>query len=111
MTVPTTRPRSASGARMLAKGIRIWTTTEVVAATPRAAASAATPGAAAASAIPAPLTRSRVTTSRRRSSRSPRGTRNTRPAAYATCVTVTSSPAAASEMPKAPAIADSSGCT
>ena len=64
MTVPTTRPRSASGARMLAKGIRIWTTTEVVAATPRAAASAATPGAAAASAIPAPLTRSRVTTSR-----------------------------------------------
>ena len=47
ITVPTTRPRSASGARMLANGIRIWTTTEVVAASPRAAASTATPAACA----------------------------------------------------------------
>ena len=79
ITMPTTWPRSPSGAIVLAKGTRIWQTTEVAAAIPIARASTAKLGAAAAPAMPRQLTISRTATSLRRSRRSLSGARKTMP--------------------------------
>ena len=104
-----TRPRSSSEASELANGTSTWATTEVIPTMPRASASTARPGAAAAPARPTAATISMRETRRRRSTRSPSGTSNTRPAAYPICDAVTSRAALEAEVPRLAAIAWSSG--
>ena len=81
MMVPSTRPRSSSSAKVAAIGKRIWAITEVKPTRPMAAAKNPIEGARAAAARPAEVIRASVVISRRRSSRSPRGSSRTRPEA------------------------------
>ena len=81
ITVPTTLPRSLSLANDAEKATRICPTTEVAPMTTAATYSSPRLGATAAPTRPSAVTRASTTTSRRLSSRSPRGRRRSRPAA------------------------------
>jgi len=81
MTVPSTRPRSASEDSVAAKGTRIWAITEVRPTRPAAAMKRPAVGASAAAARPAAVMTASVVIRRRRSNRSPSGKSRMRPAA------------------------------
>ncbi len=79
MTRPTTRPLAWSGARLAAKGTRIWATTEVAPLISAAISSTGKFGASPATTRAAVVTISRTETRLRFSSRSPSGTRKIMP--------------------------------
>ena len=81
MTVPMTRPRSASGESVAANGTRSCAITDVKPMTPAAAMKTPMVGAAAATERPTTVIAASVTISRRRSNRSPSGSSRIRPAA------------------------------
>ena len=110
MTVPTTRPRSASGASVAANGTRICAVTDVMPMIPAAAMKKPIDGAIAAATSPATVIAASVVMSRRRSKRSPSGSSRIRPAAYPTWAAVTMRPATAAETPNWPRSVSSSGC-
>lgn len=109
ITVPTTRPRVASGASDAASGTTICATAELTPTAKIAATSARNVGATAATTSPAAVTASRTVTSRRRSRRSPSGTSRASATAYPSWDAVTSSAAVPVVIAKSPAIAASSG--
>ena len=82
MTLPTTRPRSASGASVAASGTRSWAITEVRPMSPAQAMKTPMDGAAAAAASPTAVMAASVVIVRRRSRRSPSGSSRSSPAAY-----------------------------
>ena len=110
MTLPTTRPRSASGARVAANGTSNCAMTEVMPITAVATMKRPIDGAAAATASPATVIAASVMMRRRRSKRSPSGSIRIRPAAYPICAAVTMRPAVASDTPNRLRSVSSSGC-
>ena len=110
ITDPTTRPRSASGARVAAKGTSSCAITEVRPMTPVAAMNRPIDGATAAAASPATVIAASVVMSARRSKRSPSGSSRISPAAYPIWAAVTMRPATASETPNTWPSVSSSGC-
>lgn len=79
MTVPTTRPRSASPASEDASGTTIWATAVATPTTSSDAARTANAGATALTTCPAATSRISTTINRRRSTRSPSGTSRASP--------------------------------
>jgi hypothetical protein len=93
-SMPTTRPRVASGARCAASGIRICTATEPKPITAAQVRKTPADGAKAAQASATALSVADIKISLRFSTRSPSGTTNRRPRPYPICDIVTMRPAA-----------------
>ena len=110
MTVPTTRPRWSSDARVAANGTRIWADTEHTPAMATATMRRVISGAAAAPKR-ARAARARMAgTSRRRMRMSPSGTMSASPIPYPTCDAVTMRPAVPEPVLKSREISGRRGC-